>query len=118
MQTNVESLIQRRHGTRIRAQIPLRITSLDPTHSFSENCHTMMVNPQGCGIRFRRALKAGIRVRLDGLPGGRCATARVACSLPPGSGEKFWTIGIGLEAPGNYWCIAPTPADWDGTASA
>ena len=101
-----------RHGTRVRAQIPLRLTSLDPVSTFSENCSTTAVNPRGCGVRFPRALERGSRVRVDQLPGGGSVTARVACSVPPGKGSKFWIIGIGMDAPGNLWCLAPTPEDW------
>jgi hypothetical protein len=76
-----------------------------------------MVNPRGCGIRFPRALKPGSRVRLDQLPGGAIATARVACSLPPTKASKFWVIGIGVDRPGNLWCLAPAPEDWGAYAA-
>jgi hypothetical protein len=36
-----------RRSTRIRAQLPLRVTSLDPALQFSEHCHTLVVNVQG-----------------------------------------------------------------------
>ena len=101
-----------RYGTRVRAQIPVRVTSLDLIPTFSENCHTLMVNPRGCGVRFSHALKPGSRVRLDQLPGGGIATARVACSLAPSKGNRFWIIGIGLDSPANLWCLAPSPKDW------
>ena len=106
-----------RHGTRVRAQIPVRLTSLEPVSTFSESCHTLMVNPRGCGIRFPRPLPAGSRVKVDQLPGGGSATARVACSLPPNGGSKFWIIGIGLDSPANLWCLAPSPEDWGEYAS-
>jgi hypothetical protein len=106
------TLLQRRYGTRVRAQIPVRITSIDPSNSFSENCHTLLVNPRGCGIRFIRPLKPGLRVRVEGLPGGLSATASVASNLAPDRGGKYWLIGIGFDSPGNPWCMAPTPEDW------
>jgi hypothetical protein len=111
-------LLQRRFGTRVRAQIPIRITSSDPSVSFSENCHTILVNPRGCGIRFSRPLKPGLRVRVEGLPGVRCADAQVASNLAPAEGGKYWLVGIGLESPGNFWCMAPAPADWGAYASS
>jgi len=111
------TLLQRRFGTRVRAQIPLRITSIDPEVSFSENCHTMLVNPRGCGIRLGHPLKPGLRVRVEGLPGGRCANAQVASNLSPRPGGKYWVVGIGLESVGNFWCMAPTPAHWDSYAN-
>ena len=101
-----------RHGTRVRAQIPVRLIGLEAVSTFSENCHTLMVNPRGCGVRFPRALQPGSRVKVDQLPGGGSATARVACSLPPSKGSKFWIIGIGVDTPGNLWCLAPAPEDW------
>ena len=108
----METRSYQRHGTRVRAQIPVRVASLDPVTTFSENCHTLLVNPKGCGVRFPRALKPGSRVRVDQLPGGGSATAQVACSLPPTKGNKFWIIGIGLDSPANLWCLAPSPKDW------
>jgi hypothetical protein len=107
-----------RHGTRVRAQIPVRLTSLEPVSVFSENCLTLMVNPRGCGVRFPRELKLGSRVKVDQLPGGRSTTARVACSLPPSKGSKFWIIGIGLDSPENPWLLAPAPKDWGEYPSA
>lgn len=111
--------MQRRQGTRVRAQIPLRVTSLDPGESFSEFCHTLLVNPRGCGVRSSRPLKPGSCVRIDDLPGGKTTTARVASILPPGKGSKYWTIGIGLNSPaGNWWCLSPTPRDWESCVAA
>jgi hypothetical protein len=103
---------QRRLGTRVRAQIPLRITSLDAGISFSETCHTLAVNPKGCGIRCSRVLEAGLPIRLDELPGRGTALAKVASARPLGEGSKYWIVGIALESPANLWCIAPTPPDW------
>lgn len=118
MTSKLSNLVQRRFGTRVRAQIPLRLVSLDPSSTFSENCYTLLVNPQGCGVRFNRPLKPGLRVRVDGLPGGGSITARVASNLPPPNGGRYWTVGIGLDAPGNHWCLAPVPADWGNYASS
>jgi hypothetical protein len=112
----VTTLIQRRKGTRVRAQIPLRITSLDPSAAFTERCHTLLVNPLGCGVRFPRSLKPGMKVRIDDLPGGGSVTARVASNLPPAQGSKYWIVGIGWDSPGNLCCLAPVPSDWQSYA--
>ena len=77
----------------------------------------MLVNPRGCGIRFARPLKPGLRVRVEGLPGGRCASAQVASNLAPEPGGKYWLVGLGLESTGNFWCMAPAPTDWGDYAS-
>lgn len=103
---------QRRRGTRVRAQIPVRITSLDPAIEFAEQCHTLLVNPQGCGVRCSRPLDIGLQLRLDELPGRGISVARVACAQPMAKGSKYWIVGIALESPGNLWCIAPAPEDW------
>ncbi|HZQ94480.1 MAG TPA: hypothetical protein VFA67_05680 [Candidatus Sulfotelmatobacter sp.] len=109
----MEPSVQRRHGTRVRAQIPVRLTSLDPQSRFSERCHTLLVNPNGCGLRVSRPLKPGMLVRMDDLPGGGTVIARVASNLPPRAGSKYWVVGLGMNTPGNIWRLAPTPDDWD-----
>ena len=114
----MNTVVQRRHGTRVKAQIPVRLTSIDSELPFSEDCHTLLVNPNGCGIRLGHALKPGLRVRVEGLPGGASAVARVACNLPPAPGSKYWVIGIGVDAPGNLWCLAPAPPDWENYVAA
>jgi len=101
-----------RRGTRIRAQLTLRVTSLDPNNEFSENAHTLVVNPQGCGVRVSRPMPAGLPVSLDDLPAGQAVTARVANCVPLGAGGKYWLVGIALEQPGNVWGIHPAPPDW------
>ena len=106
-------LVQKRHGTRLRAQIPLRVTSLDPSTRFSERCHTVLVNPNGCGVRFPRSLKPGTRVRMEELPTGKSVTARVASNLQISTEGKYWLVGLGLDVRGNLWCIQPVPPDWD-----
>jgi hypothetical protein len=115
--TDMTELVQRRHGTRVRAQIPLRVSSLDPTTRFSERCHTLLVNPYGCGVRLPRSLKPGMRVRVEELPSGKTATATVASNLRISEEGKYWLVGLGLDTPGNLWCISPTPPDWNSTNS-
>ncbi|MBZ5649022.1 MAG: hypothetical protein LAO18_00915 [Acidobacteriia bacterium] len=106
-----------RRSTRIRAQIPLRVTSLDPAISFSESGHTLVVNTQGCGVRLSRALEPGLAVSLDELPARQGVTARIANCVPLGTGGHWWMVGIALDEPGNVWGIHPTPADWGSEAA-
>ncbi len=101
-----------RRSTRIRAQILLRITSLDPATPFSETGHTLVLNTQGCGVRLSCPLQAGVAVSLDDLPIGKSVTARVANCVPLGTGGQWWMVGIALDEPGNVWGIHPAPADW------
>ena len=101
-----------RAGTRIPCEIPITLTSLDPADPFSEPCLTLLVNPQGCGARFRRPLKIGAAVQLDGLPAGTNVTARVVNCIRIGEYEKFWLLGLALDVPGNVWGVQTPPEDW------
>ena len=101
-----------RRSTRVRAQIPIRLTSLDPAVEFTERCHTLVVNTEGCGVRVGRPLEPGLPVLLDELPAGNAARARVANCVALGTEGKYWVAGLALEQPGNIWCIQPAPADW------
>lgn len=101
-----------RRSTRIRAQIPVRLSSLDPALQFNERCHTLVVNMEGCGVRVSRPLDPGLPVLLDELPAGNISEGRVANCVPLGTEGKFWVVGIALDQRGNVWCIQPAPADW------
>jgi hypothetical protein len=102
-----------RRSTRIRAQIPIRLTSLDPAVNFSERCHTLVVNTEGCGVRLTRSLEPGLPVLIDELPGADKARAVVANCVALGTEGTYWLVGLALEQTGNIWCIQPTPADWE-----
>jgi hypothetical protein len=106
-----------RRMTRLRVEIPVRLATLAPAPVFAEESHTLVVNPQGCGVKLSRALELGTRVLLDGLPGGLQATARVANCLPLGADGRYFLLGLALETTGNVWGIKSPPADW-GEASA
>jgi len=118
MSSGVKSFEAERRSTRIRAQIPFRLASLDPAVPFSEQCHTLVVNTEGCGVRLTQPLEAGLPVLLDELPGGTSAAARVANCVPLGTEGKYWLVGIALEEPGNIWCIQPAPANWGASSPA
>jgi len=102
-----------RRMTRVRVEIPLRLTTLAPAPLLAEQCYTLVVNPQGCGVKLSRALDPGTRVLLDGLPGGVHVNARVANCLPLGTDGKFFLLGLALETPGNVWGIQKAPVDWE-----
>jgi hypothetical protein len=104
--------------TRIRTQIPLRITSMEAHAPFSETAHTLVVNTMGCGVRLSRPLEPGLEVCLDELPTGKIAMARVANCVALGKGSAYWVVGLALDAPGNIWGIHPAPSDWGPEAMA
>ena len=112
MESTANSHDHGRRSTRIRTQIPFRLTRLDTDVRTSERCYTLVVNPQGCGVRLSQPLEPGVPVELDELPGGTSVTARVANCVPLGTEGKYWLVGIALDQPGNVWCIRPEPADW------
>jgi len=53
-----------------------------------------------------------MKVKVEDLPGGRTVNAWVASNLQLNDESKYWVVGIGLEQPGNPWCLAPVPTDW------
>ena len=112
MSSGAKSFEAARRSTRIRAQIPFRLSSLDPEVPFNEQCHTLVVNTEGCGVRLAQPLEPGLPVLLDELPGGASASARVANCVPLGTEGKYWLVGVALDQPKNVWCIQPAPADW------
>lgn len=101
-----------RRGTRIPCEIRLSLMTLDSARPFFEPCLVVLVNPQGCGLRFGRPLKIGTRVRLEGLPANRSVIAQVVNCISLGEYEKFWLIGLALDEGGNVWGIEKPPEDW------
>ncbi|HKV78778.1 MAG TPA: hypothetical protein VJP02_11580 [Candidatus Sulfotelmatobacter sp.] len=101
-----------RRSTRIKQEIPVLVTSSDPAHPFSEPGLTLLVNPQGCAVRFGHKLAIGTAVRLEQLPGGRGAGARVVNCIQIADYKQFWLLGLALDEPGNVWGIETPPEDW------
>src|SRR5579863_9484211 len=101
MSSGAKSFEAERRSTRIRAQIPFRLISLDPAFPFSEHCHTLVVNTEGCGVRTTQALEPDLPVSLADLPGGQSVSARVANCVPLGTEGKYWLVGLALEQKGN-----------------
>jgi hypothetical protein len=106
-----------RRGTRVRVEIPVRITTLPPASPLSEDTRTIVVNPLGCGVQLSCSLPVATPVHLDGLPGGVSVKARVANCLPLGTGGKAFLVGLALDTPGNVWGLQSPPDDW-GKAAA
>ena len=113
MATGTQTSPIQRRSSRIRWEISIRVTSLDPAQPFMDQCQTLVVNPQGCGVRFGRAVNAGTPVQLDGLPGTGSVTARVANCVSVGADSKLWLVGLALDEPGNVWGVQSPPADWE-----
>ena len=107
-----KSLHAIRRSTRLPLEVPVLVTSLDPTLPFSAPGNTTLVNAHGCGLIVPRALAQGIQVRLEIVSAKRHTTARVAEVVPLGGDPETWLIGLELDVPGNFWGIEYAPADW------
>jgi len=103
---------RRRNGTRVSCEIPARLETLNSLHLPPAPCLIIVVNPQGCGVKFGRALEIGTRVQMQGLFTNRPAIARVVNCISLGEYEKFWLLGLALDEPGNVWGIEKPPEDW------
>lgn len=101
-----------RRGTRIPCEIRATLTSLDPAQPFSDSCFVILVNPQGCAVRFGRPLRVGAIVRLEELPAKTSVSARVVNCISLGQYQKQWLLGLALDEPGNVWGIESPPEDW------
>jgi hypothetical protein len=101
-----------RRSTRLPLEVPVLVTSLNPTVPYSEQCNTTLVNAHGCGLIVPRVLAQGIQVRLEIVSAKRHTTARVAEVVPLGGDPETWLVGLELEVPGNFWGIEYAPADW------
>lgn len=101
-----------RRSTRLPLEIPVRVTSLDPAHPFSEQCNTTLVNAHGCGLIAPCEFGHGIQVRIEIVSAQRHTTARVAEVVPLGGDPETWLVGLELDIPGNFWGIEYAPSDW------
>lgn len=101
-----------RGSTRIPCDIPATLISLDPVHPFSESCHIVLVNLNGCAARSSCSVGIGLPVGLHGLGAVANITARVVNCISLGKHEKLWLLGLALDRPGNVWGIETPPDDW------
>lgn len=101
-----------RRSTRLPLEVPILVTSLDPSFEFSEECITTLVNAHGCGLVVQRSFPRDVPVRLEIIRTKRHTTARVADVVPLGGEPETWLLGMELDAPGNFWGIDYAPSDW------
>ena len=101
-----------RRSTRLPLEVPILVTSLDPSFEFSEECITTLVNAHGCGLVVQRSFPRDLPVRLEIVRSKRHTTARVADVVPLGGEPETWLLGMELDTPGNFWGIEYAPSDW------
>ena len=100
-----------RRSSRVPANVPIRVTSLEPNGQFSEVCETLVVSAHGCALRFPIRLHAGSALQLHTRE-GRETTAYVVACEPLGSDGQSWRLGARLDRPENFWGLEACPEDW------
>jgi hypothetical protein len=100
-----------RRSSRIPVQVPVRVTSLEPSPQFSGICETLVVSAHGCALRFPVKLDAGSTLRLRSR-GGQQATAYVVFCQPLGQDGQGFRLGAQLDRPQNFWGLESYPDDW------
>ena len=100
-----------RRSTRLSLEIPVVVTSLDPAHSFREECKTAIVNVHGCGVIVHERLEGETPIMLELLSSGAKKKASVVATVPTVKGAA-WLLGVAFDSPGNFWQVEDPPADW------
>jgi hypothetical protein len=100
-----------RRSTRRSLEIPVVITSLDPTCDFRKQCKTGFVNAHGCGVIVPQLLKNQTPLMVELVSNGASKKGRVVLTVP--LLENFsWLLGVEFDSPGNFWEVEHPPADW------
>jgi hypothetical protein len=111
MQTSNTSATARR-SSRVPANVPILVTSLEPATHFSEVCETLVVSAHGCSMRSPMKLDAGVLVHFHSKE-GRETTAKVVYCQPLESDRLGWRLGAKLDRPENFWGLKACPQDWE-----
>ena len=99
-----------RRSTRLSLQIPVIVTSLDPACELRQECRTVVVNADGCGVIVRERLKDATPVLMNLVSNGASKKGRVVLAIPIESDS--WLLGVEFDCPGNFWEVENPPADW------
>jgi shikimate kinase len=100
-----------RRSTRLSLQIPVVITSLDPTRYFREECSTVVVNAQGCGVIVHKLLESEMPIMVELVSSGASKKACVVAAIPTLQAAS-WLLGVSFDSPENFWQVDKPPADW------
>ncbi len=111
MQNSTASATARR-SSRVPANVPILVTSLEPATHFSEVCETLVVSAHGCSMRSPMKLDAGVIVHFHSKE-GRETTAKVVYCQPLESDRLGWRLGAKLDRPENFWGLKACPQDWE-----
>jgi len=100
-----------RRSTRVRARIPVLITSPDANTPLSMKCETLAVSAHGGAIGVSQPLEIGMPLCLE-IREGQQVTARVVLCQRIQGEQPSWIVAIELDKPGNIWGLTPAPEDW------
>jgi PilZ domain len=100
-----------RRSTRLSLQIPVVVTSLDPTCDFRKECKTVFVSAHGCAVVVQERLKDDTPVTMKLVSDGASKTGRVVLAVPLLESVS-WLLGVEFDSPGNFWEVEDPPADW------
>jgi hypothetical protein len=100
-----------RRSTRLPLQIPVVVTSLDPTCDFCKECETQFVSAHGCAVVVRERLRDDTLVTMKLVSNGASKTGRVVLAVPLLESVS-WLLGVEFDRPGNFWEVENPPADW------
>lgn len=100
-----------RRSTRLSIQIPVVITSLDPTHDYCEECTTAVVNVHGCGVIVHKQLKSEMPIMVKLASSGANKKAHVVAAIPTVQAGS-WLLGVAFDSPENFWQVETPPPDW------
>lgn len=99
-----------RRSTRVRAELPLRVRSLDPARPFDLQSRTVIVNAHGCGFQSPVNLPIDVPVEVE-IDGG-IAHGKILNSALIDADRKVYITGLALDKPANFWGLPSPPADW------
>jgi len=91
----------------------LRLATLAPAPLYAEQCQTLVVNPQGCGVKLSRRARGRNAGAARRAPGGLQSTARVANCLALGADGGFSWLDWRWRIQEMCWGIRQVPADWE-----
>lgn len=105
-----------RRSTRLSLQVPVVITSLDPTRDFREECKTVVINAHGCGVIAHKRLENERPVLVALVSTGASKRAHIVAVVATLEATA-WLLGLEFDSPEkNFWGIEHAPADWEALA--
>lgn len=101
-----------RRSTRLSLQVPVVITTLDPS-VFREECKTVVVNAHGCGVIVHKRLENETPLLVELVSTGASKKAHIVAAVPTLEATA-WLLGLEFDNPEkNFWGIQHPPADWE-----